>query len=719
VKGKPDIGDQINKRIIAPLAKENKLFEIRIPDRPIKINRTPTERKNSGNSLGRRLTWPRRETKLSIAKLPLWGPGGHDKRAGPRESQLGEKGARQMKSWNGWTIVAMGSLAVAIVGRWAIAAAAEEAKEPPTADKHPVKLNADFSDWEKLNAQALEEYARPIQPGIPGERPFWNSHTCRFTYAPAFDFKPVEGATSYRFTVTHVEVGGKDLEKRLTEKDWVFEAAEPWAALTPIWNDLPAGTGRGEYKGNWSPDWKKYTGPHFEAFKLKVEGLDKQGGQVVGVAKLSNTVDTRYFQKAPGPFQGPVVRPKEVAGLRQAALGHLRRVLGGQADGSQYGLRFFKEQRLPLDFSSKPLNKEEERKERDRLIKEDGKFAEGIIHPTGLGPISISMAFLARETDKPEEAAAALKTAKNAVDSFITCAFPPDWKWGYLGMPNLRDPGKVNWTGYLAGEITFEQFLKQQYDRVQQGITIVWDSRAAEESHMYLDLYAASKEKKYLDAAVRLADTYRKNQLPCGTWYACFNPKTGEPIRGYEKAMHQPAFIIRFLDRLAVECGIHEYEETADRAFGWMLENQAKPMNTQGHFWDVSCNQPPYVDLGALSTSDVAVCLFDRADKHPEYAALGENLIRMVEDVFVFWPAGETREQLGFYVPVGFSAGGVLDGFWRAYRETGNPLYLAKALKIAYRVMANPGPWAADARASVNVLEFHAFLKQHGLPGAE
>lgn len=81
LKGKPDIGCQINKRIIVPLAKENKLSEIRIPDRPIKINRTPTERKNSGSFLGRRLTWPRRETKLSSAKLPLWGPGGHDKRA--------------------------------------------------------------------------------------------------------------------------------------------------------------------------------------------------------------------------------------------------------------------------------------------------------------------------------------------------------------------------------------------------------------------------------------------------------------------------------------------------------------------------------------------------------------------------------------------------------------------------------------------------------------
>ncbi len=34
----------------------------------------------------------------------------------------------------------------------------------------------------------------------------------------------------------------------------------------------------------------------------------------------------------------------------------------------------------------------------------------------------------------------------------------------------------------------------------------------------YLDFYEATKEKKYLEAAKNIADTYRKLQLPEGTW---------------------------------------------------------------------------------------------------------------------------------------------------------------------------------------------------------
>ena len=61
--------------------------------------------------------------------------------------------------------------------------------------------------WSELNAKAADEYLEPIRPGYEGRNPYWNIFAKKFTYAPAFDFKEVEGAESYRFVVK--DVNGK------------------------------------------------------------------------------------------------------------------------------------------------------------------------------------------------------------------------------------------------------------------------------------------------------------------------------------------------------------------------------------------------------------------------------------------------------------------------------------------------------------------------------
>lgn len=51
---------------------------------------------------------------------------------------------------------------------------------------------------EKLNAQARAEYLQPIHPGsADGSVSFWNAYATKFIYAPAFDFKAVEGVKPY------------------------------------------------------------------------------------------------------------------------------------------------------------------------------------------------------------------------------------------------------------------------------------------------------------------------------------------------------------------------------------------------------------------------------------------------------------------------------------------------------------------------------------------
>jgi len=55
---------------------------------------------------------------------------------------------------------------------------------------------------------------------------FWNTHSGRFIYPPAFDFHERDGASGYRFTVTSLSDGSKH----------EFVATSPAASLAPVWS---------------------------------------------------------------------------------------------------------------------------------------------------------------------------------------------------------------------------------------------------------------------------------------------------------------------------------------------------------------------------------------------------------------------------------------------------------------------------------------------------
>ena len=105
---------------------------------------------------------------------------------------------------------------------------------------------------ETLQEQILEAYDSPIRPGYEGRNPYWNKFAKKFMYAPAFDFKTVEGAVSYRYTITE--------DKEENPASWTFDAQAPNLALTPVWKDITTGD-----------------------VTLKVEAIDKEG-KVAGLA---------------------------------------------------------------------------------------------------------------------------------------------------------------------------------------------------------------------------------------------------------------------------------------------------------------------------------------------------------------------------------------------------------------------------------------------------
>ena len=83
---------------------------------------------------------------------------------------------------------------------------------------------------DQLAAQSFADALLPVRRTFEDGRVFWNGFAKQFIYAPDFEFKKLEGAVKYRFTVT-----GSD------KTELVFEADSPYAALTPVWGAVPEG----------------------------------------------------------------------------------------------------------------------------------------------------------------------------------------------------------------------------------------------------------------------------------------------------------------------------------------------------------------------------------------------------------------------------------------------------------------------------------------------
>ena len=453
-------------------------------------------------------------------------------------------------------------------------------------------------------AKALDESCVPIRPGVPAERHFWNRYSRQFMYAPAFD---IDGwrtgkVGGYRFTV-HSQTSGKD---------YVFEAQQPFAPLSPIWKDLPVGPAA-----------------------LSVEALDT-GGKVFGVA------GTRSFYRMP-VFAGPYGKPDK-----------------SYAESAKWALQF--------QFNQPHYQGWKEGKRLEHVF---NCYPNKMMSAVVLGMVRYS-----KLTDKPSESKDALKMATSAAHCLISISYPK-------GSPMEYWPPT-----YDLNTRTAKEKMAWLSGRGQNVMSIF----PADSGLAYLDLYDATGDQSFLEAAKRMADTYRKLQLPNGTWPLLISTKTGKAA-GDNFAI--PAVPILFLDRLASQYGSTEYIETCKRAVEWTIENPMQTYLWQGQFEDIFPTAG-YVNLSHKGALGFAVYLLNHADVNPEYVKMAEELLRFSEDQFVVWePCGtkENRvtpcalEQYQCYAPIISTMARFIRTWTLAYRQTGNQEYLAKAQSLANSIV--------------------------------
>jgi hypothetical protein len=215
----------------------------------------------------------------------------------------------------------------------------------------------------------------------------------------------------------------------------------------------------------------------------------------------------------------------------------------------------------------------------------------------------------------------------------------------------------------------------------------------------YLGLYEKTRDKKYFDAAINIANTYIKNQLPSGTWYIRINKLTGKPA---SEVLCIPIRIVDLLSELVNKYNQKQFQYPIDSAIKWIWENPMKTYDWTGQFEDIAA-AGPYQNLTKFEASWFAQYLLDNKDKDSSYKTLAIELIAFCEDQFVFWERPKIYdnwgtsssdwhspgvvEQYKCYVPIDGSCDQMILTYMKAYEKTGELIYREKAKELANSVV--------------------------------
>ncbi len=463
-------------------------------------------------------------------------------------------------------------------------------------------------DITSYGKRALQESVMPVRPGKPGEIPFWNSSSHQFIYAPAFDYKIIDNAATYRFEIISLVDSGSHS----------FENKVPYAPLSDVWAAVPVGS-----------------------FNLKVTGISAEG-KSLGLAGQGKYYRAAYFN---GIYHKPVMSYDKSAKL---ALDNL----------------------LNKDYVKYWFNNK----------KPDPKYNYYRYPAKIMGALIVGAVTQARLKANTPDAKKYTELAAIVADYLISISFKQ-------GTPLEYFP--PTYKGY-------EAVFKKSNPNVKTDDDLIIS--AAEAGNAYLDLYDLTSNKKYLEAAKRIADTYVKTQMDNGSWYLFVNINTGKQTA---PNIAIPTSTINYFDRLSRDYKVPGLKNATAKALNWIMENPVKTYDWQGQFEDVYA-RPPYKNLSREQVCDMSIYLMKNSKGNPQNLKLAEELIRFAEDQFVIWEkpvpvkkdkengwlpenwiTPTVQEQYIFWMPVGRAACIMMETYRLAYGVTKKEMYLAKAKSIA------------------------------------
>ncbi len=473
---------------------------------------------------------------------------------------------------------------------------------------------------DKYAEQALHEYNSEEftpHPGGVGGRPFWNTHSSQFVFAPTLQFPRLPSGRGYIFTA-------EDKNGKLHS----FKAETSSASLAPIWGEIPEGF-----------VW------------LTVEALNKQGQPM-------NVKSTRMIYKC-APFPGRDALPPRAKSYRECALEAFRYVY--EDPMVQYWLvHGVPEPDYPHNVYP-------------------SKMIESIIR---------GMVYYAKL--EPSNAENALKLARRAADYLLSIT--PDGDDPLAGLPPTY---------------SFEGLNAESVNKVAPaaqrclGTTMMIYPVSA--GMGFLTLFEATGDQKYYDAALRIAEYYKRTVLPCGSWYLLFDCNTGKPLTNNICIEFRFVEFFRKLYEMTGDVCWHELEIGH---FKYISEVCLKNYNWEGQFEDVKVSGN-YQNLTHFAANKMIGYISKYLSDDQEMVAEAVDLMRYVEDQFVVWgefPKWDPNkvyephhtpsalEQYFCYVPIDSSTATIWNAFADMYQLKGDRLYLEKAMALADTVTRMQDP---------------------------
>ncbi len=212
-------------------------------------------------------------------------------------------------------------------------------------------------------------------------------------------------------------------------------------------------------------------------------------------------------------------------------------------------------------------------------------------------------------------------------------------------------------------------------------------------AHALLELAEVTGDEKYFNAALRIAEYYKANVLPCGSWYLLYDCKTGKPLTNNICVNFK---FVTFFHSLFEKTRDPAWHELEVGCYKYISEVCLKTYNWEGQFEDVKVSGN-YQNLTHFTANNMIEYIAANLADDGKMVAEAVDLMRYVEDQFVVWgefprwgaaeeqkiyhtPAG--LEQYFCYCPIDASAATIMSAFMSMYHLRHDRLYLEKAMAL-------------------------------------
>lgn len=294
---------------------------------------------------------------------------------------------------------------------------------------------------------------------------------------------------------------------------------------------------------------------------------------------------------------------------------------------------------------------------------------------------SVIRAMIAYAELEPENAKDALKIATNAADYLLSITYGEDSQ-----LPHI--PPTYSFKGLNKEKV---DALAPAADGRKHQVMMIYPTFVG---RAYLQLEKVTGDKKYFDAALKIAEYYKNNVLENGSWYLLVSEQTGEHENtNFCLDFTMLPFFTDMYERTGDECW-----RTIERNYFECIKNESlENYNWEAQFEDVKLTSS-YYNLCHKNADAMIGYIVDYLSDDKEMMGEAIELMRYVEDQFVVWtdfapwcywhykeqqwysPAG--LEQYLWYVPIDGSADGIIKAFLKLYSATKNELYLEKAFAL-------------------------------------